>query len=408
MKQEMRTQLEQLRIQRDKRPVVGRRSAGRRWTIIAAVIAVVVLLTGYAARDRVTRAFDGGAGAKAMTLITVRSQPNPGPGSVLTATGKIVSDHLVEVATKVSGQIVALLFEQGDTVEQDQILARLEDVNYRALRDEAAAELEKSRAALEYQKVNFARIETLYKRTDAPEIEFADARRALDEAQAQIDADSAALAFTQKALDDCVVRSPISGVVLERNVEVGDFVAAEGGLGANANAQFAAIADMTKLRVEVDISELDIARLRRGMPCTITPDAYKDRRYAGFVMWIDPGANYSKATVQVKVRIDNPEPGRLRVDGSAKVVFLENAPDTDAAERPGLWIPRTACQIGDDGDDGDVFVATDGRLRRTHVAIGGRTPDQLLIVDGLREGQQIVRDGLDNLTDGQRLPRRAS
>ena len=72
------------------------------------------------------------------------------------------------------------------------------------------------------------------------------------------------------------------------------------------------------LRVEVDISELDITRLHKNMPCRITPDAYKDRNYTGHIMWLDPGANYSKATVQVKVRIDNPDEF-LRVEGSAKV-----------------------------------------------------------------------------------------
>src|SRR5690606_8225607 len=130
------------------------------------------------------------------------------------------------------------------------------------------------------------------------DIEFADARRALNEARAQVEQSQAALDWAEKVLRDCDVLAPIAGVVLERNVEVGDFVAAEGGLGANANAQFGTIADMTKLRVEVDISELDIARLRKGMRCRITPDAYKDRRYPGYIMWIDPGANYSKATVQ--------------------------------------------------------------------------------------------------------------
>ena len=112
--------------------------------------------------------------------------------------------------------------------------------------------------------------------------------------------------------------APIAGVILERDVEVGDFVSAEGGRSAMANSQFASIADMTKLRVEVDVSELDIARLRTDLPCVVVPDAYKDRRYHGHVMWLDPGANYAKATVQVKVRIDDPD-DYLRVEGAAQV-----------------------------------------------------------------------------------------
>ncbi len=247
---------------------------------------------------------------------------------MLTATGKIVSDHQVEVSTKVSGQIVALYFEQGDRVEQGQLLAKIEDVNYRARRDEAIAILERSKANSDYHKINYERVANLYRDAKVSAIELAEAKRATEESAATVDAAAAALEYAQKALDDCLVLAPISGIVLERSVEVGDFVAAEAGHGANANAQFAVIADMGKLRVEIDVSELDIARLRKDMPCTITPDAYKDRSYKGHVMWIDPGANYSKATVQVKVRIDDPD-DYLRVQGSAQVVFQNSNSSTD-------------------------------------------------------------------------------
>jgi len=324
---------------------------------------------------------------------------------VLTATGKIVSDHKVQVVTKVSGQIVALFFEQGDRVEKDQLLARIEDVTYRARRDEAAAQLAKSRARLEYQKISFVRTERLYQQGSAPDIEYADAKRGLKEAEAQVAAEEAALEYGQKLLDYCEVTAPIAGVVLERNVEVGDVVAAEGGRGANANAQFASIADMSKLRVEVDISELDIDRIRQVKSCTIVPDAYKDRRYEGHVLWIDPGADYSKATVQVKVRIKDPD-DRLRVEGSAQVTFLPEVETAVAATQTGpiLWIPASACLPDPSGQTATVFMALDGRLRRSTVSIGRRVGGQVEVTQGLREGQSIAADGLANLADGQRLP----
>jgi len=333
----------------------------------------------------------------------VRQDTDPPP--VLTATGKIVSDHKVQVVTKVSGQIVALFFEQGDRVAKDQLLARIEDVTYRARRDEAAAQLASSRARLEYQKVSFTRTERLYQQGSAPDIEYADAKRGLKEAEAQVAAEEAALEYGQKLLDYCEVMAPIAGVVLERNVEVGDVVAAEGGRGANANAQFASIADMSKLRVEVDISELDINRIREVKSCTIVPDAYKDRRYEGHVLWIDPGADYSKATVQVKVRIRDPD-DRLRVEGSAQVTFLPEVETAGAAAQtgPSLWIPASACLPDPSGQTATVFVALDGRLRRSTVSIGRRVGGQVEVTQGLREGQSIAADGLANLADGQRLP----
>jgi HlyD family secretion protein len=162
---------------------------------------------------------------------------------------------------------------------------------------------------------------------------------------------------------------------------------------------------MTKLRVEVDVSELDIARIRTAMPCTITPDAYKDRRYTGSVLWLDPGANYSKATVQVKVRIENPD-DYLRVEGSAQVAFLTEPPQSQdsASQAPALWIPATACIPDSSGATAKVFVVSDGRLHAKTVSTGRRSGTQIEITSGLMEGQSIAADGLDKLKDGQPTP----
>ena len=367
------------------------------------VVVALVGATGYASWDRLITLIGASADPDGLDFLTVAVVKQPEISPVLTATGKIVSDHQVHVATKVSGQVVGLYFEQGDHVQQGQIMAAIEDVLYRARRDETAARLARSRARLRFEKVNYERIAKLAEMGNAPPIEYANAKRALEEAQAQVAADQAALDFSQKALDDCEVVAPITGVILERNVEVGDFVAAEGGLGANANARFASIADMKTLRVEVDISELDIARITRGLHCIISPDAYKDRRYYGHVLWIDPGANYSKATVQVKVRIQNPDE-YLRVEGSAQVVFLSAQPSAGTGEKerpPSIWIPRSACLFDPSGQTAKVFTLVDGRLRATAITIGRRSSTQVEVTTGLTAGQSIVADGVAKLTDGQ-------
>lgn len=403
---DVKSQLQTLRIAKDQRPAGG--TGGRRgWRVLV----LLLLLCGagigaYLKRDELSRYLGPRMSTAAeVPLVSVVRQQEPGPAPILTATGKIVSDHKVQVSTKVSGQIVALYFEQGHRVKKGQVLARIEDVIYRARRDEAAAQLERARTNLAFQEINFARVERLYRDGTAPEIEYAEAKRAYDEARAQIAAAEAVLSYSQKMLSDCEVVAPIDGVILERNVEVGDFVAAEGGRGAMANAQFALIADMDALRVEVDVSELDIARVRQGMHCVVTPDAYKDRRYRGRVLWIDPGANYSKATVQVKVRIEEPDEF-LRYEGSAQVVFLPEpspATRTSTAGAPGLWIPASACIREPSGRTGQVFVAADGQLRKTTVTLGKQSGAQIEVIDGLTEGQRIAADRLDKLTDGQRV-----
>ncbi|HOW69799.1 MAG TPA: efflux RND transporter periplasmic adaptor subunit [Phycisphaerae bacterium] len=423
---EIRNQLQSLRIPKEQRPASAarygrpRRRRGLRWLLLLVVLGGLGA-SGYHWRDRlepVIARFTAGEAIEVRTL-QVEVQRNIGPRPVLTATGKIVSDHKVQVATKVSGQIVGLYFEQGDNVKKGQVLARLEDVNPKAMRDQAAARLERAKANLTYQKFNFERMNGLFNQDTAPRIEYAEAKRALLDAEGAVAMEQAALDYAQKQLSDCEVVAPIAGVILERNVEVGDFVAAEGGRGANANAQFALIADMTKLRVEVDVSELDINRIHKDMPCKITPEAYKNREFGGRVLWIDPGANYSKATVQVKIRIEDPDPSILRVEGSAKVVFLpehgtgDPAPGSQAAAAsqgapatqgtPTPWIPLSACIPEETGEKGIVFVISEGRAKRTIVTIGRRIGGQLEIVEGLTAGQTIVAEELNRLSDGQRI-----
>ncbi len=402
----LQEQLRSLSIPREQRPepsAVGRPQTTRRWLVRlgGAVVAAGALYAGY---DRFFGANSpGGSTAAEIRLVRVTTRSVSEPAPVLTATGKIVSDHRVQVSTKVSGQVIALFFEQGDRVERGQVLARIEDVIYKARRDEAAALLARARAEVEFQKVNFARVERLMAQQQASEIEYAETRRDLETALAQVAAGEAVLTAAEKALADCEVTAPIGGVVLERNVEVGDFVAAEGGRGAMANAQFAVIADMSKLRVEVDVSELDISRLTTAMPCFIIPDADKTRRYSGRLLWIDPGANYAKATVQVKVRIVDPDDA-LRVEGAAQVLFLAPQEVTAAEDSPRMWIPVAACRAEPAGNTGQVLVNHGGRLRATLVTLGRRQGGEVEVVSGLTEGQELAAD-FAKARDGQRVGR---
>ncbi len=407
---ELRERLKTLAIPKDQRPTGPRASAARGSSVLGRVVFLFLLMAlaggGYVFWPRLSplllQARDLATPPREVRAYTVRVEVGSGPPPALTATGKIVSDHLVEVVTKVSGQIVGLEFEQGDRVQQGQVLARLEDVNYRARRDQAAALVQKARADVEFREYELRRIERLFQTAKGSERELAEARRLRDEAVAQLAADEAALVFAQKALSDTQVVAPISGVVLERNVEVGDFVAAEGGRGANANAQFATIADMSKLRVEVDVSELDVARVRKDMPCIMTPDAYKDRRYPGYVMWLDPAANYAKATVQVKVRIENADEF-LRIEGVAQVTFLSEAPDPAAAQESTIRVPAGACRLAPDSAEAEVLLIENDVLQSRKIAVGRNFGSTIEVREGLRGGERIVASELEGLVEGLRV-----
>lgn len=436
--------LDKLRIAKDQRPA----SEGRPWVFVTLIVLVVLCVAGgagfwYYETTGVNIVAAMSEKPVAVRTYTIPREPTEDRGEItLVANGRIVSDVRVNVATKVSGQITSLHVEQGDDVEKDQILARIEEDVYEAQRDEAQASVEQLRysiaqtranherdlAAIEearsdfaWRKYNHDRIEQLARRNQASDVELTESRLSLDGAaaalrkaeaaaqsaesainviEAELKAAEAVLRFRQKRLDDCAIRAPISGVVLERNAQVGDFLAAEGGIGANANAQLVSIADMTRLRVEIDVSERDVHRVSAGQRARITPDAYKSDVFDGHVMWLDPIGDYARAIVQVKVRIENPNP-QLRIEGSAKVEFLGEKPlaaQTGDAKR--FWLPLDAVKIPDGDGDAVVFTVIDQRAVANVVRIGARTTKTVEVLSGVYPGMELIADHLEDIADG--------
>lgn len=318
-------QLEALRIEPDMRPPPPRdrspNAASRRLTLfcLPAALAVCGWMAG-----------SGWHEAASAMPAPMESPAAAGPTGCKTehglmGGGKIVSDQSVMVATKVSGQVVELWVEQGQRVRVGQPLARVEAVEYQALRDIQAARLREAESERTRARHDYERTADLRERKVASDTEWVNVEAALGRAAARVAAARAALTLADKRLSDCTIVSPISGVVLETHVSAGDFVAAEGGRSGRANGWVVTVADVKSLRVEVDVSEQDIARVRPLMRCSIVLDAYPDRRYSGSVLWIDPSGNYSKGTVGVKVRIDKPD-AFVRIGGSARVEFLAESP----------------------------------------------------------------------------------
>src|SRR5262249_30566943 len=155
------------------------------------------------------------------------------------------------------------------------------------------------------------------------------------------------------------IHSPLAATVLERNVEMGEFVTTGFVGDRGAKGYVVSIADLNDLRVELDISQNDFAKVSDEQPCWITTDAYPDRKYEGVVDLISPVANRQKATVQVRVKVKNPN-SLLKPDMNATVAFLSpqragvGAASGPVGERPPVRIPAAAVQ------NGALFVVENG------------------------------------------------
>jgi HlyD family secretion protein len=288
------------------------------------------------------------------------------------------------------------------------------------------ADLEQVRADLENARVTLNRTRTLVEqgilakqalddaqaRYDAQVARFASfektyalvrtgpRREDIDAARAQVKQAEGALAFAQTQLENTIISAPISGVILERNVERGEFVTTGFASDRGAKGYVVSMADLNDLQVELDINQNDFAKLGSRQPAVITTDAYPDRKYQSEIEEISPEANRSKATVQVKVKVLNPDQF-LRPEMNASAAFYSTekpgAAGQTSAAKPLITIPAAAVR------DGRVFIVVDGKAVRRQVQVAGTSQQGVTISNGLIGGEDLIVNPADGLKDGQKV-----
>jgi HlyD family secretion protein len=382
--------------------------------------------------------------------VTASTGAAAGPGVALNATGYIVAHHEIEVASKVVGRVAWIGVEKGDRVKAGQVLVRLEDDEYRAQLAQGKGQLDNlearllqaehgsrpeeiavAKANLDQAKANLVDAKVTLDRTRQLVSEGVLSRQQLDDAQSKYDDTVAHVAALQKThelarlgprreeidslrgqveqakgmveyaqtqLDNTVIRAPVSGTILERAVEKGEFVT-NGFVGdRGAKGYVVTLADLNDLQVELDINQNDFARLHMGQKGIVTTDAYPDRKYDGVIAEMSPKADRQKATVQVKVKVLRPDE-YLRPEMNASVAFLLDdkpaAPGSPA--RPVIVVPASAVK------NDAVFVVLDGRALRRAVKTGGATSQGVQIREGLIGGEDLVVNPPASLKDGDRV-----
>lgn len=368
---------------------------------------------------------------------------------VLNATGYIMAAHKIELASKAIGRVAWVGVEMGDRIKKGQELVRLEDDEYRArvMQQEgqldnakarlaelkagsrpqeiavAQATLAKSLAELTVAKTNLKRLADLEATKAVSRQQIDDAQALVHAREAQVEADrqqvdlakvgpreeqiaaqlgtvrqlEGGLSLAKTDLDNTIIRSPVEATVLARNVEVGEFVTT-GFVGENgAKGYVLSIADLNDLRVDLDVSQNDFAKVQPRQSCWVVTDAYPDRRYAGVVDLISPEANRQKATVQVRVKVLNPDE-RLRPDMNATVSFLSPGATTQptsapAKEPPMIRLPASAVR------DGAVYVIEKGQAVRKAVVVAAKGDDGVYLRSGLIGGEDVIVDPPVNLAD---------
>ena len=219
----------------------------------------------------------------------------------------------------------------------------------------------------------------------------------IDALRAQVEQAQGTLNYAQVQLENTVIRAPIDGTILERNVEKGEFVTTGFVGDKGAKGYVVSMANLHELDVELDINQNDFGKLNSTQPGIVTTDAYPDRKYQGVIREISPEANRQKATVQVKVRVINPD-DYLRPEMNASVAFYSTEKTGSRAEaKPIVTVPASTVR------DNGVFIVLNGKAVRRAVKVGGTTSQGVQIADGLIGGEDIIVNPPADLNDGQRV-----
>src|SRR5580658_2673355 len=368
--------LNQLRIDR-----APQREAGSSWILWS--IAAVVVLAAAGAGAWFALGAAGSLHVRAGLAEAAAAGGNPaGGGSLLDASGYIVARRQATVAAKITDRVVQVLIEEGQHVEADEVIARLDDTNTHAALDLAKAQVQQAQANLNAARIAADDAKPTYQRQQklvgqgwTTAETFDTTKSSYDAAQANLLVQQQMLASAQASLhvaerneDDTVVRAPFAGVVTVKAAQPGEMVSPISAGGGFTRTGIGTVVDMDSLEVEVDVNENFITRVRPGQPVTIRLNAYPDWEIPGAVIAIIPTADRSKATVKVRVAFKRRDE-RILPEMGARVSFLQEA-GTQAAASPArraVIIPAEAVEAN--GATGTVFVLHDGKVEERSVKL---------------------------------------
>jgi RND family efflux transporter MFP subunit len=332
--------------------------------------------------------------------------------TLLNASGYVVAQRKAAVASKTTGRIISISVEEGNHVKKGDIIARLENEDVSALREQASANLDAAYANLQQANaekhdadVNFGRYKELLRSElvsgnvyDSAEARYKKAVAAVAEAEASVKANKAALNSAEVSIEYTLIRAPFDAVVLTKNADIGDIITPLGA-AANAKAAVVTIADMSSLQVEADVSESNLKYVKLGQPCEIQLDAFQELRFRGEVHMIVPTADRSKASVMIKVKFLDKD-SRILPEMSARVAFLERTVTVEE-QKPRTAINPAAIIIK--GSKKTVFLIKKDRAVETTISTGEQLGDMIEVLSGIKSGDRVVLTPLDKLKDGDRV-----
>lgn len=326
-------------------------------------------------------------GAASVKVVEVKKQKI---SEKLNYTGTIEARRKINITPDVAGKITRIYVEEGDRVREGQLLAELDTRAIRLQLEQAEAALAVAEANYKDAHRNLERMERLKKEKAVSDQQYEQVRLLFESAEAQQQQARAALNIARHQLDVSMMEAPFSGIIASKNAEVGDVINPMMG-GFVPTSGVVTLMDFSQVKIEVDVSQSDITRIKKGQPAFLNVTALPDRVFEGRVSLVNMTADPMSKKFKVEVMIDNPE--LILRPNTFGEVTLEVSSHENA-----LVIPQAAII-----EDRYVFIAQENRAQRRDVRLGLQNTELVEVLSGVEEGELVIVEGNYGLEDGTEI-----
>lgn len=305
---------------------------------------------------------------------------------IVSANGTINPVSLVNVGTQVSGTVKKLYVDYNSKVEKGQVLLELDNALLIAQQKQSQANVQSATASLELATANEARMRTLHKQEYVSQQELDTAVQARKAAEAQLQLTRAAVEKDSANLAYSVIRSPVSGVVVDRSVDVGQTVAAS----LQTPTLFKIAQDLSRMQIDANFAEADIGNIRAGQTTHFSVDAFPSRDFDGTVRLVrlNPTTQQNVVTYDAVIDVANPE--QTLLPGMTAYVNIAVAERKDV-----LLIPNAALRFKPSGNDQGGKQGNNGKYGgAANQGAGEKKQDAKPKREGLSGKVYVLKDGI--------------
>lgn len=357
----------------------------RKKVILIAIILMVVVLAGFNALGAKKPPMNMQAATSAVYVETAAVKLTNSIGE-LTYKANLEPAEEATVSCNVSGQVTRVLFENGGKVTQGQALAYMDDTDLQNQLKTAQIDLSKLQIELDSAKNDYDIASQLYAAGACSKSSYDDAMRSYKIVQANVELKNVDIRDITNSLNDCVMKSPITGEVGDKNITVGQYL--------NLGTVIGSVKNSGTIKAEIQLKQEDLEKVLVGQEVTLKLNENGSETYKGIVVTIAASANNQTRVFDCLIKIDN-SAGKLN---SGIFGYIE-IPNED--NKQVLAVPMEA--VTGSEKDYSVFKFEGGTARKTTVEIGKITNDMVEIKSGLKEGDAIIISNLSSLQDGDKV-----